>query len=96
MGDRAKQTNPQGSLFDGESSTALATPETLDLRPARISVERNIEAWPIFVPSDSRSAPKVRRLVRKIKVDDNSVIEASVLVSFAADLGMLRRPEVGR
>jgi hypothetical protein len=54
----------------------------------RISAERNIEAWPIWQPADSRAGMKVRRYERESKLPDGSRVTATVDVGFS-HLGVL-------
>lgn len=89
MRKRLSATELQSSLFAGESEVPRAHVPARQEPAVRVSAERNIEAWPLFLPSDSRAKPKVRHLTRAIRMPDGATAQASVIVSFRPELGCL-------
>lgn len=71
--DPTQQILPDSAHLQNEATTAAIE----IVRP-----DRNLEKWPIWQPSSSRHAPKVRTIQREVRLPDGSKAIATVEVGF--------------
>lgn len=55
----------------------------------KVSVERNLDSWPLWTPVDSRVSHPERRFEREIRLPDGTIAAASVIVRTVTSLGPL-------